>query len=303
MSRFESLYNLLQREIPDLELRCNEPMSRHTTFKIGGNADVFIAPHTLDELIFCLNVCADNGIPTFILGNGSNLLVSDSGIRGAVINTSALNSITLNEDGSITALCGAKLSELCRFAQKNSLTGLEFAFGIPGTVGGSIYMNAGAYGGELKDVVLKVTALNKDNEPVVFTNADCDFSYRHSVFMQNGFVILSVDIMLNAGDKEEIAREMEDILLRRKTKQPLEYPSAGSVFRRPEGYFAGALIENAGLKGYGIGGAQVSEKHAGFIINKSNATCEDVKSLISHIQKTVYEKDGVELVCEVKFVG
>lgn len=281
----------------------NEPMSRHTTFKIGGNADVFITPETFDELVFCLNVCADNGIPVFLLGNGSNLLVSDEGIRGAVVYLGGLDSIRQNEDGSITAFAGVKLSELCRFAQKSSLTGLEFAFGIPGTLGGGVYMNAGAYGGELKDVITRVTALNKDNEVVIFTNEDCDFSYRHSVFMQNGFTILSANFVLEKGDREEIAREMEDILLRRKTKQPLEYPSAGSVFRRPVGYFAGALIENAGLKGYSVGGAQVSEKHAGFIINRGNATCEDVKRLISHIQKTVYEKDGVELVCEVKFIG
>lgn len=278
-------------------------MSRHTTFKIGGNADVFITPETFDELVFCLNVCADNGIPVFLLGNGSNLLVSDEGIRGAVVYLGGLDSIRQNEDGSITAFAGVKLSELCRFAQKSSLTGLEFAFGIPGTLGGGVYMNAGAYGGELKDVITRVTALNKDNEVVIFTNEDCDFSYRHSVFMQNGFTILSANFVLEKGDREEIAREMEDILLRRKTKQPLEYPSAGSVFRRPVGYFAGALIENAGLKGYSVGGAQVSEKHAGFIINRGNATCEDVKRLISHIQKTVYEKDGVELVCEVKFIG
>lgn len=281
----------------------NEPMSRHTTFKIGGNADVFVIPESVGELIFALNVCEENGIPVFILGNGSNLVVSDKGIRGAVIYTGGLDGIKLNENGSITAFAGVKLSDVCRFAQKNSLSGLEFAFGIPGTLGGGVYMNAGAYGGELKDVILSVTALNKDNEIVVFKNGECDFSYRHSLFMQNGFTVISADFLLKKGEKEAIAKEMEDVLLRRKTKQPLEYPSAGSVFRRPEGYFAGALIENADLKGYRVGDAQVSEKHAGFIVNRGNATCEDVKNLVSHIQKTVREKDGVELNCEIKFVG
>ena len=280
----------------------DEQMKNHTSFKIGGKCDCFVMPKTVCELKSVIDAVKKLDIPYFVLGKGSNILVSDAGIEGAVISTADLNGITVNGE-EITAFAGESVASVCTAAYKNGLTGLEFAFGIPGSIGGGLYMNAGAYGGEFSDTVISAEYLDKNGEIKSISVSDMALSYRTSIFKENGGIILSVTFRLQKGDKAEIKAKMDDFLNRRKTKQPLEYGSAGSTFKRPIGYFAGALIEKNGLKGYSVGGAKVSEKHAGFVINYDNATCDDVKALISHIQKTVKENDGVDLTPEIIFVG
>ena len=288
----------------NIAYKLDEPMSRHTSFKTGGNAAVFIDIADADTLGKVLTICDKNNIDTFILGKGSNLLVSDDGIRDkAVIHLSTdFAEMKLLDDTTIEVQAGASLASLCKFALANSLTGLEFAYGIPGSVGGAAYMNAGAYGGEMKDVVERVNHVDKKGNAGFYCGDDLDFSYRHSAYSDSDLIITSVVFKLSKGDKAEIEAQMTDVMGRRVDKQPLEYPSAGSVFKRPEGYFAGALIEQSDLKGKRIGGAMVSEKHAGFIINYDNATTTDVINLIKHCQKTVFDKFGVELHTEIKFV-
>lgn len=288
----------------DISYKTEEPMKNHTTFKTGGNAKVFICPKNEAELSSALKISDALGLKPFILGNGSNLLVSDSGItdRPVIYIGEGFSSVKLLDENTIEVGAGASLSSLCRFALENSLTGLEFAFGIPGSCGGAAYMNAGAYGGEMKDVVLRCNHLDFKGNPGSFDKEQLDFGYRHSVYSESEYVITSIILTLKKGEKEEIHSKMKDILQRRKDKQPLEYPSAGSVFKRPEGYFAGALIEQAGLKGKQIGGAMVSEKHAGFIINYDNATTTDVLDLVKFCQDTVMEKFGVMLEREIKSV-
>ena len=282
---------------------CNEPMSAHTTFKIGGAADILITVKTIDELQTAVNACKASDIPVMILGNGSNLLVSDNGIEGAVITLDGdFKEITVDGD-TITSGAGAKLSRLCSVALENSLTGLEFAYGIPGSVGGAMYMNAGAYGGEMKDVALSVTALTPDGEIREVPAEDLQLGYRTSVFKTNGDIILFSKYKLEQGDQAAIKAKMDDVMDRRKTKQPLEFPSAGSVFKRPEGAFAGTLIEQCGLKGKTVGGAQVSEKHAGFIINIGGATCDDVMGLVKLVQDTVKAETGYFLEREIIRTG
>ncbi len=282
---------------------CNEPMSAHTTFKIGGAADILITVRTIDELQTAVNACKASDIPVMILGNGSNLLVSDNGIEGAVITLDGdFKEITVEGD-TITSGAGAKLSRLCSVALENSLTGLEFAYGIPGSVGGAMYMNAGAYGGEMKDVALSVTALTPDGEIREVPAEDLQLGYRTSVFKTNGDIILFSKYKLEQGDQAAIKAKMDDVMDRRKTKQPLEFPSAGSVFKRPEGAFAGTLIEQCGLKGKTVGGAQVSEKHAGFIINIGGATCDDVMGLVKLVQDTVKAETGYFLEREIIRTG
>ena len=281
----------------------NEPMSAHTTFKIGGAADILITVGNLSELQTVISACKDCGMPYMILGNGSNLLVSDKGIEGAVIALDGdFKEITV-EAQTVTAGAGAKLSRLCTVAMEHSLSGLEFAYGIPGTVGGAMYMNAGAYGGEMKDVALSVTALSPDGSVREVPAAEMALGYRTSVFKTNGDIILFAKYNLHTGDKSAIKAQMEDIMGRRKSKQPLEYPSAGSVFKRPEGAFAGTLIEQCGLKGKTVGGAQVSEKHAGFIINVGGATCDDVMELVKVVQDTVKAETGYILEREIIRTG
>ena len=281
----------------------NEPMSAHTTFKIGGAADILITVGNLSELQTVISACKDCSMPYMILGNGSNLLVSDKGIEGAVIALDGdFKEITV-EAQTVTAGAGAKLSRLCTVAMEHSLSGLEFAYGIPGTVGGAMYMNAGAYGGEMKDVALSVTALSPDGSVREVPAAEMALGYRTSVFKTNGDIILFAKYNLHTGDKSAIKAQMEDIMGRRKSKQPLEYPSAGSVFKRPEGAFAGTLIEQCGLKGKTVGGAQVSEKHAGFIINVGGATCDDVMELVKVVQDTVKAETGYILEREIIRTG
>ncbi len=280
--------------------RENEPMKAHTTFRIGGPAELFIECNDLNKIDLLLRCVREEGCPLFILGKGSNLLVSDEGIKGVVL---YICDDTLTVDGErIVAAAGCKLSSLCIAARESCLSGLEFAFGIPGTVGGAVYMNAGAYGGEVKQVITSCTSITRDGEIKVRSLNELELDYRASCFKKNGEIILSATFELKSDEKNEIGARMDDFLGRRKEKQPLEYPSAGSTFKRPEGYFAGALIEQSGLKGYSVGGAEVSAKHAGFVINKDNATCEDVLGLIKHIRSTVKTNFNVDLETEVIFV-
>ena len=287
------------------EVRADEPMKQHTSFRIGGAADWFVTVHDERQLRDVLALARRENIPVFVLGNGSNLLVSDKGIRGIVLRLGgAFCDIGLNSDGTIHCGAGAQLSRLCAFALERSLTGLEFAWGIPGSCGGAALMDAGAYGGEMKDVVISCEHIClATGESGRFTGDELDFAYRHSVYSGGGYVITALNLRLEKGDKEAIRAKMDDLMGRRKDKQPLEYPSAGSIFKRPEGYFAGGLIEQCGLKGALKGGAQVSPKHAGFIVNVGGATCEDVLTLIGDIQRKVKEETGVDLECEVRKTG
>ena len=285
-----------------IEIKQKENMKNHTSFKIGGAADYFVNVKCLEDLEKVIKKAKELNLPFFILGKGSNLLVSDKGIEGGVICLTQFNDVTVCGD-VIKACAGASLAQVCVKAYENSLTGLEFAYGIPGTVGGGLYMNAGAYGGEMSQVVISAEYIDLDGTMGEFSIDEMNLGYRTSVFKQNGKIITSVKIKLKKGEKAEIKAQMDDFMSRRKSKQPLEYPSAGSTFKRPEGYYAGALIEENNLKGFSVGGAMVSEKHAGFVINYNNATSDDVKKLMAEIQKRVYEKNCVKLEPEVIFVG
>ncbi len=285
------------------DIKLNESMSLHTTFKTGGPADYFITPKTTEELKNSIKTLKDNNIEYIILGNGSNVLVGDKGIRGAVIMINDSFSDISFDGESVNAGAGVILSTLSKACMENSLTGLEFASGIPGTLGGAIYMNAGAYGGEMKDVVKSVCYLDDNGEIKTLSVDELLFGYRTSFFKNKSYVILNAKIDLKMGEKKKIKEEMAELTKKRVSKQPLNFPSAGSTFKRPEGYFAGALIEEAGLKGYRIGGASVSEKHAGFVVNDKDATSKDILNLIEHIKKTVYENSLVELEPEVKLIG
>ncbi|WP_407636682.1 UDP-N-acetylmuramate dehydrogenase [Acetivibrio cellulolyticus] len=295
----ELLENLVGKE----NIKVDEPMKRHTSFKIGGPADLLITPASVSQLGELIKLCNRQNLPIFIMGNGTNLLVSDKGIRGVVIKIyDNLNGYTVKED-CIEAYGGILLSKLSGIALENELAGLEFASGIPGTLGGAVAMNAGAYGGEIKDVVIETEFIDKDGDIKVLRGDEHQFGYRTSFIQkQSGIVVRSI-IKLKKGDKTSIKTLIDDLTGRRKDKQPLEMPSAGSVFKRPEGYFAGKLIEDCGLRGYSIGGAQVSDKHCGFIVNTGNATSKDIMDLISHIQKTVKDKFNAELQTEIRIVG
>lgn len=284
------------------EYKFREKMSRHTTFKIGGEADCFVTVNSLENLSEILRFADKNGIPTFILGNGSNLLVSDIGIDGIVIKLNFDNDIT-EKDGVITVGADLKLSAFCNFALTNSLTGSEFAWGIPGTVGGAVFMNAGAYGSEIKDIIVSARTVDNKGNIKTYSKDEMCLGYRHSVFKENKEIIIDADFKLALGEKETIKAKMDDLMFRRRDKQPLEYPSAGSVFKRPPNNFAGTLIEQCGLKGKQIGGAAVSTKHAGFIVNVGNATCSDVLDLIGFIKSTVFAETGVKLEQEIAVTG
>ena len=285
-----------------IEYKLMEPMCRHTSFKIGGPADVFVTVGCENELKNVLKKAKSFEIPYFIVGKGSNLLVSDKGVEGVVISLSGLDRVSVNGN-FITAGAGVTLATLCNTAKDNCLSGLEFAYGIPGSVGGALYMNAGAYGGEMSQVVKSAAYVTVDGEMGKIALDDMHLGYRTSIFKSNKMIITSVTFELAKGEMQDIKDKMADYTSRRCEKQPLEYPSAGSTFKRPEGHFAGALIEQSGLKGRCVGNAQVSEKHAGFVINKGNATCKDVRELIDVIKTTVLENNGVELENEVIFVG
>lgn len=284
-------------------VRENEPLSTHTSFKIGGVADWLVTVKSLDQAVGVLRFCNEEKFPVFFLGNGSNLLVSDRGVEGVVLRVNTEENAPTVNGTHITVSAGMPLSRLCRTACENGLSGLEFAYGIPGTVGGGTYMNAGAYGGQLSDVVCSVTALTKTGEIQELSAAELAFDYRHSVFMERPLLIWSVTMQLQKGEPACIKKTMEKYLCCRREKQPLEYPSGGSFFKRPQGHFAGALIEQCGLKGATVGGAQISEKHAGFLINRGGATCADVMELCRHVQDTVQQRFGVRLEREVQFIG
>ena len=287
----------------NIKYKTDEPMRLHTTFKIGGPADRFIQIENIAALQQVLRALKASGVPYLLLGNGSNMLVPDEGLRGAVLTLEGeLKQIARTEDGKILCGSGATLAALCNFARSHVLTGLEFAWGIPGEVGGALYMNAGAYGGEMKQVVSRVFYVDEDGRTGVYAGEALAFGYRKSVFMGTKKVITKAEFVLQPGVETEITATMDDLMQRRKEKQPVELPSAGSVFKRPEGHFAGALIEQCGLKGYRIGGACVSEKHAGFIVNVDHAACADVEALIGYIQDEVLRKFGVELEPEVRCV-
>ena len=298
----EGYIELLKKN--NIQFSENEAMASHTSFKIGGGADLFVCPDSVDKLRFALSFAKEKGLPYFILGNGSNLLVSDKGIEGVVLSTSYLKKLALLDEETVFAEAGATLASLCVFAKDNGLTGLEFAYGIPGSVGGALYMNAGAYGGDMAEVVSYAESVSPDDfSPLTRTVSDMNLGYRRSIYEENGEIITGVYFKLKKGDKAEIADAMNTFISKRKTSQPLEFPSAGSTFKRPEGYFAAALIDECGLKGRTVGGAKVSEKHAGFVINAGGATCDDVLSLIEVIKNVVKEQKGVDLSTEVIFTG
>ncbi|MCR4955766.1 MAG: UDP-N-acetylmuramate dehydrogenase [Lachnospiraceae bacterium] len=292
----------LLETFPDLEIKEQEPMSKHTTFRVGGPAELYITPKA-NQIADIVKRCQQFEMPFLIIGNGSNLLVGDLGIKGVVIEIGKNAGEIEIEQTTVKANAGAMLSVIAKEAAEHSLTGLEFASGIPGCLGGAIVMNAGAYGGEMKQVVKKVTLLTKQGELLEKTGDEMEFSYRNSIVSKKEYIVLSVEMELQKGNKDEIIACMKDLNNRRREKQPLEYPSAGSTFKRPEGYFAGKLIQDSGLSGYQVGGAKVSEKHCGFVINAGGATAADIKKLMEDVGAIVKEKYGVTLEPEVKMVG
>lgn len=300
MECFKVLKEQLNTLCPQLDVRAGEPMARHTSFRIGGPAALMALPATQEEAVFCVQAAAGLGIEPFFMGNGSNLLVPDKGAARFIIKTSNLR--RYERDGNrITADSGITLARLAVFAREQGLTGLEFAHGIPGTLGGAVTMNAGAYGGEMAQVVREVTVLTKQGG--IERLDTFDFGYRRSSFSDGSRMILGAVLELAAGDRDQITARMEQLAVQRQSKQPLEWPSAGSMFKRPEGYFAAALIDQCGLKGFAVGGAQVSEKHAGFVINRGEATCADVLKLVEQVKGRVLGETGVALEMEVKVLN
>ncbi len=281
----------------------DEPMKNHTSFKLGGPADIFIEPDNTEALSKAIKSLREHSVPYYIIGNGSNLLVSDKGLRGAIVKIGEkFGSVNIDGDRVISE-CGILLSTLSKMAAKSNLTGMEFASGIPGALGGAVTMNAGAYGGEMKDIVEWVEVLDQDLQLRRLQNAEMEFGYRKSVIEPRKYIVIRCCLKLKKGNPDEINSIMADLTEKRKTKQPLHLPSAGSTFRRPEGYFAGKLIEDAGLRGFSLGGAQVSPLHCGFVVNNGGAAAQDVYDLIRHVQNTVYEKFNVMLEPEVKILG
>ena len=295
----EKFWNLLGKD----RVLVDEPMKRHTTFRIGGPADFFLLPSTVDEVRGILEICREEELPYFILGNGSNLLVSDEGYRGVIIQLYRNFSNISVEGNEICASSGALLSQIAAAARNASPTGFEFAGGIPGTLGGAVFMNAGAYGGELKDVLKEAVVMTEQGEILTLPVEKLDMGYRTSRIKKAGYLVLEARLVLEQGDMDKIRDITKNLTEKRVSKQPLEYPSAGSTFKRPEGYFAWKLIMDAGLRGYQVGDAQVSEKHCGFVINKGNATAADVLTLIENVREKVQEQFGVTLEPEVKFLG
>lgn len=297
MERFKQ--KLLQAGIP---FRENEPLAAHCTFKIGGPAQLFVQPQTEQQLCSVAALCKEQAVRYYLLGNGSNILFADEGFAGVVLDISALGSDIAVEGNMLTAGAGVRLVALCRAALEHGLSGLEFAYGIPGTVGGAVYMNAGAYGGEMKDVLTVVRYLTAEGEVVQASAAELDLSYRHSIFEENGGCILSAQFALQPGNAADIRAKMDELMAKRVDKQPLDKPSAGSTFKRPAGAFAAALIDQCGLRGFRHGGAAVSDKHCGFVVNLGGATCADVLALCDEVRAIVKEKTGYELEKEIRVV-
>ena len=299
----KEFYRLLAEIAPQDRIMRDEPMYRHTTFRVGGPADLFVMPQTKEEVRDILSVCKGNGIPCSVIGNGSNLLVSDKGYRGVIVQLYKNMSGISVKGEQITAQAGALLSRIAARALEERLTGFEFAAGIPGTLGGACMMNAGAYGGEMKDILKEVLALTPEGGFCTLYDHELDMGYRSSVISKRGYIVLEAVIKLQEGEEQAIRERMEELKQKRVSKQPLEYPSAGSTFKRPEGYFAGKLIEDTGLRGFSVGGAQVSEKHCGFVINKGDATAADIAKLMCEVSARVQEKFGVVLEPEVRRLG
>ncbi len=292
----------LKRVMDSSQIFCGEPMKKHTTFRVGGPADVLVLPKE-EELAKVIKLCKASEVPYQLIGNGSNLLVGDKGIRGVVIAMADRMSDIEVKDNKITAQAGAMLSKIANTAASHGLSGMEFASGIPGSVGGAVVMNAGAYGGEMKDIIEKAVVLDENGEEKELTVEELDLSYRHSCILDKKYIVTKVILHLNPGVEASIRAEMKELNEKRVEKQPLQYPSAGSTFKRPEGYFAGKLIMDAGLRGYQVGGAQVSEKHCGFVINKGDATAADICQLMQEVSAEVHKKFGVVLEPEVKMIG
>jgi len=299
----QAFVKALKKVVPEQQVFLDEPMSKHTTFKIGGPADCLVFPASVEDVTNVFKLIREYAVPFTVLGNGSNVLVLDKGVRGVVVKVNSPFSAIRHEKNHIFANAGALLADVSKYAVRCGLTGMEFAVGIPGSIGGAVFMNAGAYDGEIKNIVQKVTAVNQCGEIVYYTQADLQFGYRHSVFQENEQTICEVEIVLTVGEPDEIASKMGTLTQKRESRQPLEMPSAGSTFKRPEGYFAGTLIEQTDLKGFRVGGAQISTKHAGFVVNAGGATAQDVLDLIKEVQRCVYEKHGVKLYPEVRMIG
>ena len=299
----QNFYDKLNNVIAKDSILIDEPMSRHTTFRVGGPADFFVTPKAKEEVRDVIRICKEAGMPYYIIGNGSNLLVSDAGYRGVIVQIyKEMNEVKVEGD-LVKAQAGALLSGIAAKALGAELSGFEFASGIPGTIGGACVMNAGAYGGEMKDVLEFVTVLTGEGKIIELGRNELELGYRTSVIAKKGYIVLGAVLKLERGDGEKIKTYMDELKEKRVTKQPLEYPSAGSTFKRPEGYFAGKLIEDAGLRGFQVGGAQVSEKHCGFVINRDHATASDIMELMRQVQIRVKENSGVDLEPEVKRLG
>lgn len=299
----QNFYDKLNNVIAKDSILTDEPMSRHTTFRVGGPADFFVTPKAKEEVRDVIRICKEAGMPYYIIGNGSNLLVSDAGYRGVIVQIyKEMNEVKVEGD-LVKAQAGALLSGIAAKALGAELSGFEFASGIPGTIGGACVMNAGAYGGEMKDVLESVTVLTGGGKIIELGRNELELGYRTSVIAKKGYIVLGAVLKLERGDGEKIKTYMDELKEKRVTKQPLEYPSAGSTFKRPEGYFAGKLIEDAGLRGFQVGGAQVSEKHCGFVINRDHATAADIMELMRQVQIRVKENSGVDLEPEVKRLG
>lgn len=287
--------------IPGLEISENTSCKTLTTFKVGGCCTA-VYPKTKDAFAACIQELKENGIKFIVIGNGSNIVFDDDGYDGVVVVTTELKDIEISEN-KIHALCGAPLHSLCTAACAASLSGLQFAYGIPGTVGGAVFMNAGAYDGEIKDCIVRVECFDPElMKFITLSKEECDFSYRHSAFEDNGLIIVSADFELQKGNKEEIKCQMSEIIQKRRDKQPLNYPSAGSAFKRYPGRYTARMIDEAGLKGYSVGGAQISEKHAGFIINKGGATCEDILNLVNTVKSVIKDREKIDIECEIRFI-
>lgn len=302
MNQFRGLIDLFKKLYKEENIIEDAQMKDHVYFRVGGSADILLIPETKEQVIKSIEICRNNNVPFYVVGNGSNLLVKDGGIRGVVIKLGKVKNVSVDGD-RINAECGALLKDVSNAGLENSLTGFEFACGIPGTVGGAVFMNAGAYHGEIADVIESADVIDTEGNVITLNKEQLELGYRTSYVMKKGYIVLSAIFKLQSGEEEKIKERVSDLTFMRESKQPLEYPSAGSTFKRPEGYFAGKLIQDAGLKGFTLGGAAVSEKHSGFVINKNNATASDIINLIHHIQDEVKKQFGVDLHPEVRIIG
>ena len=302
MNQYMEFYKLLGEFYNEEDITVDSPMSEHIYFRVGGPADILVTPVNEEQVVNTLKLCREYNVPYFILGNGSNILVKDGGVSGVVIKFNKLNKIT-TEGNCVTAQSGALLKDVSKAALENNLRGFEFACGIPGSIGGAVFMNAGAYDGEMAHVIKSARVIDENCNIKNLTKEELELGYRSSIVMKKGYVVIEATVELESGEYASIKDKIDDLTNRRESKQPLEYPSAGSTFKRPEGYFAGKLIQDSGLKGFSIGGAAVSEKHSGFVINKGGATAKDVLDVIAHVQKTVKENFDVELHTEVRIIG